>query len=172
GRYGPGPRVRTSAGASGAIALCLPLRRVTEGPEGANAVARRMVVPPHREGGQAQYVDLPVPTCDSLAPLLEWMTEHLDREQPVEELARRALMSPRTFARRFRAETGTTPHHWLTGQRVLHAQRLLETTDNDVEAVARLCGFANAAALRHHFTAPVGTSPTRDRRTLHRAVAS
>jgi transcriptional regulator GlxA family with amidase domain len=163
--------VLTSAGTSAAIDLCLHVLRVTEGPEVANAVARRMVVPPHRDGGQAQYVDLPVPTCDSLAPLLEWMAEHLDTEQSVEDLARRALMSPRTFARRFRAETGTTPHAWLTGQRVLYAQRLLETTDQDVEAVARLCGFGNAATLRHHFQARVGTSPIRYRRTFHRALA-
>jgi transcriptional regulator GlxA family with amidase domain len=169
--YVPDAPVLTSAGTSAAIDLCLHLLRVTEGPEVANAVARRMVVPPHREGGQAQYVDLPVPTCDSLAPLLAWMTEHLDREQPVAELARRALMSPRTFARRFRAETGSTPHHWLVGQRVLHAQRLLETTDQDVDAVARLCGFGNAAALRQHFSARVGTSPSRYRRTFRRAVA-
>ena len=162
--------VLTSAGTSAAIDLCLHILRVTEGPEVANTIARRMVVPPHREGGQAQYVDLPVPTCDSLAPLLEWMTEHLDTEQPVEELARRVLMSPRTFARRFRAETGTTPHHWLVGQRVLHAQRLLETTDHDVEAVARMCGFGNAATLRHHFNGRVGTSPTRYRRTFNRTV--
>ncbi len=162
--------VMTSAGTSAAIDLCLHVLRVTDGPEVANAIARRMVVPPHREGGQAQYVELPVPTCDSLAPLLEWMTEHLDAEQSVEELARRALMSPRTFARRFRAETGTTPHHWLVGQRVLHAQRLLETTDHDVEAVARSCGFGNAATLRHHFNARVGTSPTRYRRTFNRVI--
>jgi AraC family transcriptional regulator, transcriptional activator FtrA len=162
--------VLTSAGTSAAIDLCLHILRVTEGPEVANAIARRMVVPPHREGGQAQYVDLPVPGCDSLAPLLEWMSGHLDAEQPVEELARRALMSPRTFARRFRAETGTTPHHWLTGQRVLFAQRLLETTDHDVEAVARRCGFGNAATLRHHFSSRVGTSPTRYRRTFNQAA--
>jgi AraC family transcriptional activator FtrA len=162
--------VMTSAGTSAAIDLSLHILRITEGPEVANALARRMVVPPHREGGQAQFIDLPVPTCDSLAPLLEWMTEHLDRELSVEELAHRALMSPRTFARRFRAETGTTPHHWLVGQRVLHAQRLLETTDADVEAVARLCGFGNAATLRHHFAARVGTSPTRYRQTFHCAT--
>jgi transcriptional regulator GlxA family with amidase domain len=156
--------VMTSAGTSAAIDLCLHLLRVTEGPEVANAIARRMIVPPQRDGGQAQYIELPVPSCDSLAPLLAWMNQHLDQEQSVAELARRALMSPRTFARRFRAETGTTPLHWLTGQRVLHAQRLLETTDQDVESVARLCGFGNAATLRHHFQARVGTSPQRYRR--------
>jgi transcriptional regulator GlxA family with amidase domain len=156
--------VMTSAGTSAAIDLCLHLLRITEGPETANAVARRMVVPPQRDGGQAQYIDRPLPSCDSLAPLLAWMNQNLDREQPVSELARRALMSARTFARRFRAETGTTPHNWLTGQRVLHAQRLLETTDQDVESVARLCGFGNAATLRHHFQLRVGTSPARYRR--------
>jgi transcriptional regulator GlxA family with amidase domain len=158
--------VMTSAGTSAAIDLCLHLLRVTEGPEIANAVARRMVVPPQRDGGQAQYIDLPLPTCDSLAPLLAWMNQNLDREQPIGELARRALMSPRTFARRFRAETGTTPHHWLTGQRVLHAQRLLENTDQDIESVARLAGFGNAATLRHHFQLRVGTSPQQYRRVF------
>ena len=158
--------VMTSAGTSAAIDLCLHLLRETEGPETANAVARRMVVPPQRDGGQAQYIDLPLPTCASLAPLLAWMNQNLDREQPVGDLARRALMSSRTFARRFRAETGTTPHNWLTGQRVLHAQRLLENTDQDIESVARLCGFGNAATLRHHFQSRVGTSPLRYRRTF------
>ncbi|HSV64615.1 MAG TPA: helix-turn-helix domain-containing protein [Mycobacteriales bacterium] len=163
--------VMTSAGTAAAIDLCLHVVRTVEGPDVANAIARRMVVPPHREGGQAQYVDLPVPAAaDSLAPLLEWMTRHLAIEQPVEELARRAMMSPRTFARRFRAETGTTPHHWLTGQRVLHAQQLLETTEHDVEAVARLCGLGNAATLRHHFTHRVGTPPLRYRQAFRRAV--
>ena len=159
--------VMTSAGTSAAIDLCLHVVRIAEGPAVANAIARRMIVPPQREGGQAQYVDLPVPaSSDSLAPLLAWMEANLHRELTVADLARRALMSPRTFARRFRAETGTTPHHWLIGQRVLHAQRLLETGDHDVAAVARLCGFGNAATLRHHFTQRVGTSPSRYRDTF------
>ena len=165
--YVADPPVFTSAGTAAAIDLCLHLVRETHGPEVANAVARRMVVPPHRDGGQAQYVELPVPSAsDSLAPVLAWMEAHLDQELTVADLARRALLSPRTFARRFRAETGTTPHRWLTVQRVLRAQRVLETTGHDIETVARLCGFGNAATLRHHFTRQVGTTPTAYRRAF------
>jgi transcriptional regulator GlxA family with amidase domain len=103
-----------------------------------------------------QYVERPVPTeCEhDLADLLPWMAEHLDQELTVSGLARRAHMSERTFARRFRAETGTTPHHWLTWQRVLLAQRLLESTELDVDQIARRCGFGGAATLRHHFVGP------------------
>ena len=164
--------VMTSAGTSAAVDLSLQVLREVDGPEVANAVARRMVVPPHRDGGQAQYVERPVPTdCEhDLADLLAWMAEHLDEELTVTGLARRAHMSERTFARRFRAETGTTPHHWLTWQRVLLAQRLLESTDLDVDQIARRCGFGGAATLRHHFVGRVGTSPQRYRRTFRRAA--
>ena len=164
--------VMTSAGTSAAVDLSLQVLREVDGPEVANAVARRMVVPPHRDGGQAQYVERPLPTdCEhDLADLLPWMGDHLDQELTVGELARRAHMSERTFARRFRAETGTTPHHWLTWQRVLFAQRLLETTDLDVDRSPARCGFGGAATLRHHFVARVGTSPQRYRRTFRRAA--
>jgi transcriptional regulator GlxA family with amidase domain len=164
--------VMTSAGTSAAVDLSLHVLREVDGPEIANAVARRMVVPPHRDGGQAQYVERPVPTdCEhDLADLLPWMAAHLDEELTVAGLAGRAHMSERTFARRFRAETGTTPHHWLTWQRVLLAQRLLETTDLDVDQIARRCGFGGAATLRHHFVGRVGTSPQRYRRTFRRAA--
>jgi transcriptional regulator GlxA family with amidase domain len=127
-----------------------------------------MVVPPHRDGGQAQYVDLPVPSPSdgSLADTLAWMSEHLDDELTVDDLAGRALMSPRTFARRFRAETGTTPHRWLVGQRVLRAQQLLESSDEPIDRVAQLSGFGNAATLRHHFAQVRGTTPQAFRRTF------
>jgi transcriptional regulator GlxA family with amidase domain len=126
-----------------------------------------MVMPPHREGGQRQYVDRPVPVeADTLAGTLAWMLDNLDEEVSVDELARRAHLSSRTFARRFRAETGTTPHHWLTGQRVLAAQRLLEETDQPVETVAALVGFGSASVLRHHFSRRVGTTPKDYRRTF------
>jgi transcriptional regulator GlxA family with amidase domain len=165
-------QVMTSAGTSAAVDLSLQVLREVDGPEIANAVARRMVVPPHREGGQAQYVERPLPAegDHDLADLLVWMAAHLDEELTVTGLARRARMSERTFARRFRAETGTTPHHWLTWQRVLLAQRLLETTELDVDRIARQCGFGGAATLRHHFVARVGTSPQRYRRTFRRAA--
>ena len=145
--------VLTSAGTSAAIDLSLHVLRLVDGPEIANAVARRMVVPPHRDGGQAQYVERPLPVDDGhdLTDLLAWMGEHLEQELSVAELARRARMSERTFARRFRAETGTTPHHWLTWQRVLHAQRLLETTELDVDRVAERCRLRQ----RGHPAAPL-----------------
>ena len=163
--------VMTSAGTSAAIDLSLHVLRLVDGPEVANAVARRMVVPPHRDGGQAQYVERPLPEDDhDLSDLLAWMQDHLAEDLPVARLARRAHMSERTFARRFRAETGTTPHHWLTWQRVLHAQRLLETTELDVDRVAEQSGFGSAAALRHHFGGRVGTSPQRYRRTFRRTA--
>ena len=113
---------------------------------------------------------MPTDCEHDLADLLPWMAAHLDEELTVAGLAGRAHMSERTFARRFRAETGTTPHHWLTWQRVLLAQRLLETTDLDVDQIARRCGFGGAATLRHHFVGRVGTSPQRYRRTFRRAA--
>jgi transcriptional regulator GlxA family with amidase domain len=165
-------RVLTSAGTAAGIDAALYLVRQEFGERIANRLARRMVMPPHREGGQRQYVDRPVPIeADTLTETLSWMTEHLDEDLSVDELARRAHLSARTFARRFRSETGTTPHHWLTGQRVLAAQRLLEETDQPVETVADLVGFGSAAVLRHHFTRRVGTTPTDYRRTFaHRGL--
>ena len=164
--------VLTSAGTAAAIDLCLHVIRQDLGAEAANIVARRMVVPPHRDGGQAQYVQAPVPACpaeDPIAGALDWAVEHLDEPLSVEALARVAAMSPRTFARRFRDVTGTTPHQWLLRQRVLHAQRLLETTDEPVERVANRCGFSSAAVLREHFTRVTGTNPLTYRRTFRAA---
>jgi transcriptional regulator GlxA family with amidase domain len=160
-------RVLTSAGTAAGIDAALYLVRQEFGERVANRLARRMVMPPHREGGQRQYVDRPVPIeADTLMETLSWMTEHLDADLTVDGLAQRAHLSARTFARRFRAETGTTPHHWLTGQRVLAAQRLLEETEQPVEAVADLVGFGSASVLRHHFTRRVGTTPKDYRRTF------
>ncbi len=165
--------ILTSAGTAAGIDASLYLIRQEFGARAANRLARRMVMPPHREGGQRQYVDQPVPVeADTLAGTLEWLLANLDEEVSVEDLARRAHLSARTFARRFRAETGTTPHHWLTGQRVLAAQRLLEDTEQPVETVADLVGFGSAAVLRHHFTRRVGTTPTDYRRTFCGAAAS
>ena len=128
----------TSAGTAAGIDACLHLVRRELGSAVTNAIARRMVVPPQRDGGQRQYVQQPVPECstDGLAPVLDWVLENLQHEHTVSELARRARMSDRSFARRFVAETGTTPHRWLTLQRVLRAQRLLEDTDLGVDEVA------------------------------------
>jgi len=162
--------VLTSAGTAAGLDASLHLIRKEFGTRVANRLARRMVMPPHREGGQRQYVDQPVPCeVDTLAETLVWMLGHLADDLTVYQLAERAHLSSRTFARRFRSETGTTPHHWLTEQRVLHAQRLLEETTQPVEAVADLVGFGSAAVLRHHFARRVGTTPQAYRRTFARA---
>ncbi|MFI8191138.1 GlxA family transcriptional regulator [Streptomyces sp. NPDC085946] len=160
--------VITSAGTAAGIDACLHLVRKEQGPEVANRIARRMVVPPHRDGGQAQYIERPLPVSDgdTIGEVLTWMERHLDEEVTVEQLAARAHMSPRTFARRFQQETGTTPYRWILRQRVLLAQRLLEATDETVDAVAGRTGFGNAAALRHHFVRALGTTPQAYRRTF------
>ncbi|WP_328583470.1 GlxA family transcriptional regulator [Streptomyces sp. NBC_00370] len=168
GLYVEDGRVITSAGTAAGIDACLHLLRLEHGPEIANAVARRMVVPPHRDGGQAQFVERPLPRdrCDTVADVLGWMERHLDSEMTVEQLAEQAHMSPRTFARRFQQETGTTPYRWLLRQRVLFAQELLEATDETVDSVAGRSGFGSAAGLRHHFLRTLGTTPNAYRRTF------
>ncbi len=160
--------IATSAGTAAGIDLGLHLIRRSYGSVVASEVARRMVVPPHRDGGQAQFVRTPVTPCtdDNLASLLEWAAGHLDQDLSVARLAQRAAMSERTFARRFRHETGTTPHHWVTGQRIALAERLLEAGTLPVEVVARRCGFASADMLRHHFVRLRSTTPTAYRRTF------
>ena len=161
--------VITSAGTAAGIDACLYLVRKEQGTRVANGIARRMVVPPHRDGGQAQYVVAPIAlSCDgSLRDLLEWLRAHLDQPLTVRQLAARANMSERTFARRFVADTGTTPQRWLIGQRILLAQQLLEETDETVDAIADRVGFGNATALRHHFRLWRGTTPTAYRRLFH-----
>jgi transcriptional regulator GlxA family with amidase domain len=165
--------VLTSAGSAAAIDLGLYIIRQAHGVAVANAIARRMVVPPQREGGQRQYVETPVPSsqADTLEPLLSWMLANLGEDMSVDDLAARVHLSPRTFARRFRAETGATPHHWLTGQRILLAQRLLEESEHGIDSVADLAGFGSAAVLRHHFVRRVGTTPQAYRRTFRRRPA-
>jgi AraC family transcriptional activator FtrA len=158
----------SSAGTAAGIDACLHLVRRELGSAVATRIARRMVVPPQRDGGQQQYVDLPVPECsaESLQPVLTWMLENITVEHPVSSLARQAAMSDRTFARRFVAETGTTPHRWLSMQRVLHARSLLEQTNLSIESVATRSGFGTAALLRHHFRRVVGVAPQDYRRTF------
>ncbi|MEV7231589.1 helix-turn-helix domain-containing protein [Polymorphospora sp. NPDC051019] len=163
----------TSAGTAAGIDACLHLVRQEHGSALATKLARRMVVPPHRDGGQAQFIEAPIPRtpdAPTLEPVLGWLMGNLDKTTTVEELAGRAHMAPRTFARRFRAETGTTPHDWLTNQRVLLARRLLEETALSVEAIAVRAGFGDAAAMRHHFGRRVGATPHAYRATFRERV--
>lgn len=169
--YAGDGQVFTAAGTSSAIDLCMHLARLDHGAEVANTIARRMVVPPHREGGQAQYVATPlvvVPSGGEMAATLEWAMAHLTDDLTVESMARHAAMAPRTFARRFKEVTGTTPLQWLLGQRVLLAQRLLETTPLPIERIADRCGFGTAATMRLHFGRVVGSSPQSYRLTFGR----
>jgi len=159
----------TSAGSAASIDLALHLVRRDFGAAVANHVARDLVVPPHRDGGQAQYIDAPVPAyadTDPLAATIDWALAHLAEDLPVERLAAQATMSVRTFIRRFRLATGTTPHRWLIHQRVAAAQRLLETTNLPVERIAHDCGFGTAASLRAHFQRQVHCSPQAYRNTF------
>jgi transcriptional regulator GlxA family with amidase domain len=167
-------QVLTSAGTAAAIDLCMYVVRQDLGAEVANALARRMVIPPHREGGQAQFMEAPLPTCPDNDPMqasLAWALNHLAEPLTVEVLARRAALSPRTFARKFRQATGETPLQWLLHQRVLLAQRLLETTDDSIEEIAGQCGFGSATALRDHFVRRTRTSPSGYRRTFQAAAS-
>jgi transcriptional regulator GlxA family with amidase domain len=161
----------TSAGTAAGIDACLHLVRRELGSAVATRIARRMVVPPQRDGGQRQYVELPVPESsgESLQPVLDWMVDNLTIEHTVPALARRAQMSERTFARRFVAETGTTPVKWVTTQRVLRARTLLEQTRMGIEQIASESGFGTAALLRHHFRRVVGVPPQDYRRTFQTA---
>jgi transcriptional regulator GlxA family with amidase domain len=161
-----GPVV-TSAGTAAGIDACLHVVRSEIGASAAATVARRMVVPPHRDGGQAQFVAQPLPACrdEGLSDVLAWMLEHLAEDLTVDRLAARAAMSPRTFARRFRDTTGTTPAAWLNRQRLQRARELLERTDLPVEQVAARAGYGSAAVLRHHF-GQLGTTPQAYRRAF------
>ncbi|MGY1619019.1 helix-turn-helix domain-containing protein [Geodermatophilus sp. SYSU D00691] len=161
--------VLSSAGAAAGIDACLHLVRQEHGAAVANALARRMVVPAHRAGGQAQFVQAPVPEPEDdgeLAGLLDWIDAHVAEPLTVEALAARALMSPRTFARRFRAVTGTTPHRHLLHRRLRLAEQLLETTDLPVDAVAGRVGFGSGDTLRHHFATGRGIGPAEYRRAF------
>ncbi len=160
--------VLTSAGKAAAMDLCLHLVRRDHGSAVANVVARRLVVPPHRAGGQAQFVTTPVPEQDDhpLAELLPWALRRLDQPLTVADLARRANMSSRHLARHFRSVTGTTPLRWLLTQRIRRAQELLETTDDNVDSIAAAAGMGTGATLRRHFHRVLGVPPDAYRRTF------
>jgi transcriptional regulator GlxA family with amidase domain len=161
--------VLTSGGGAAAMDLGLHVLRGLYGATVASSLARFMVVPPHRRGGQAQYIESPVPEPDLADPVgeaMSWALQHLDQVLPIRELASRAQMSRRNFDRRFAEITGTAPAAWLTHQRVLRAQQLLESTDMTVEEIARRSGFPSAAALRAHFGRAAGVAPAEYRRTF------
>ena len=167
--------VLTSAGSAAGLDLCLHIVRRDHGTAVANSVARRLVLAPHREGGQRQFVATPVAgraEPGRLAVLLDWLPAHLDEALSVGDLARRAGMSLRTFHRRFREATGLAPGEWLVRQRVARARHLAETTDLTVEEVATRSGFGAVETLRHHFRRVVGTTPSGYRRAFARSRES
>lgn len=156
-------RLVTSAGTAAGLDCCLHLLRRWHGAEVANLVARRLVVAPHRQGGQAQYIEQPLhdaPGGDRLSDLLNWVVAHPSEPHTLDSLAGRVAMSRRNFTRRFRDLTGTTVGQWLLGQRLAYAQRLLETTRQPMETVAQQAGFGSAASLRQHFSQAYRTSPS------------
>ncbi|WP_210648975.1 GlxA family transcriptional regulator [Nocardioides sp. SYSU D00065] len=165
-------RVLTSAGLSAGVDLCLHLVRTDHGTAAANAVARHMVVPPWRDGGQAQFIERHVPRCsdEATGAVRDWAQAHLDQRLDVATMARRAAMSTRTFTRRFREETGQSPGAWVAQQRLRHAQHLLEATDLPIDQVAARAGLGTGTSLRQHLRASVGVSPSAYRRTFRGAA--
>ncbi|MGW1890996.1 GlxA family transcriptional regulator [Streptomyces sp. NPDC002004] len=160
--------ILTSAGVAAGVDLCLHLVRRDHGTEVANHVARRCVVPPWRDGGQAQYIERPVPqpTTATTAPTRAWALERLQEPLSLGDMARHARMSLRTFTRRFREEAGTTPGRWLTAQRIELARQLLESSDLPIDLVAHRAGFGTANSLRQHMRSSLGVSPVAYRRTF------
>jgi transcriptional regulator GlxA family with amidase domain len=167
--------VLTSAGVGAGIDLCLHIIRSDFGTEVANRAARRSVVPPWRDGGQAQFIERPVPetaTGSATAPTRAWAVDRLAEPVTLEDMAAHARMSVRTFTRHFRSETGMSPRQWLLRRRVAHAQLLLESTDLGVDTVARRSGLGSATALRQHLQATIGVAPSAYRRTFRQPTQS
>jgi AraC family transcriptional activator FtrA len=161
--------VLTGAGSAAGLDLCLHLIRLDHGSAVANAVARRLVLPPHRDGGQAQFIEAAVSTRagdDGVARSLDWALENLSRPISVADLAQVANVSARSYLRHFARATGTSPLRWLVQQRLAAARELLETGDQSIEQVGAAVGFADPATFRHHFTRAVGTPPSAYRRTF------
>jgi AraC family transcriptional regulator, transcriptional activator FtrA len=163
----------TSAGSAASVDLCLHVVESDHGTEIATRLARDLVVPLYRPGGQAQYIETPLPSFDGdlFADTVGWLRAHLDETVTVNDLAARSAMSSRTFARRFLARTGTTPLSWILAERVRLAQRLLETSDLPIEAIARKSGFGSPDNLRKHFSRVLGTSPQAYRRAFREPAA-
>lgn len=159
--------VLTSAGTASGLDACLHLVRSHLGASAANSVARSLVIAPHREGGQAQYIERPLPEVsgdNAISRTLEWVTRHLGEPMPISRMAQAAHMSTRTFVRSFRAATGATPAAWVRALRLQEARRLLERTDLPVERIAEQCGFGSAVTLRQNFATAFGTPPAEYRR--------
>jgi transcriptional regulator GlxA family with amidase domain len=172
--YTQDEQIFTSAGECAGLDLCLHLVRLDHGSRIANALARRMVIPPHRDGGQAQYIDQPLHAGEStnLGPMLDWARSELHRPLTIDDLAAQAAMSQRSFLRHFRARTGTTPLQWLVHERVARARELLETTDDTIDRIAQRCGFGSAQTLRTHFTRISQISPSRYRQRFRPDAAA
>ncbi|WP_025992890.1 GlxA family transcriptional regulator [Pseudomonas viridiflava] len=169
--YVSADNIMTSAGTMAAIDCCLHLIRERHGADAANRTARLLVTPPHRQGGQAQYVENPVPQLASethLSEVLAWARLNLGNDLSLDALAEKARMSRRTFTRRFKDATGSTVSHWLNAERVSRAQQLLETTDLPIECIAGEAGFGTPLSLRQQFSAHLGTSPSDYRRMFFR----
>ena len=161
--------ILTSAGTAAGLDCCLHLLRQSHGSEVANSVARRLVTPPHRQGGQAQFIDQPLPVSardTRISELLDWIRANLAMPHTLDSVAERSLMSRRTFTRNFRHITGTTFGNWLLNERLAYCRRLLETSARDIENIAALCGFGSPISLRHHFRRLHGVSPNQWRKTF------
>lgn len=155
--------VLTSAGVAAGLDCCLHLLRQISGAEAANRRAKRLLIAPHRQGGQAQFIERPLPVSNSdgrFSQVLEWVTQHLEQAHSIDSLAERAAMSRRNFTRHFRQTTGTSFKQWLLKQRLGHAQRMLESSDASIELVAQEAGFGTGLSLRQHFRAALRISPS------------
>lgn len=164
-------QILTSAGVAAGLDCCIHIVRRVYGREIANTLARRLVVSPHREGGQAQFIDQPVPQGASdqrLSLLLDWLRANLGEPLSIDQVAQRLAMSRRSFTRHFKQVTGSTFGKWLTNERIKAAQQHLETTHDSIEKIAAACGFGTSLSLRQHFSAVVGVSPTSYRKTYRR----
>ncbi len=168
-----GNNIFTSAGSAAGLDLCLHLIRLDHGAAIANTVARRFVMPAHRQGGQAQFIERPMgQTHNDLSPVLDHLQRHLDQSITIEQMAAQANMSTRTLIRHFKKATGLTPQNWLTNQRLKQATEMLETSPANIDTIAQSCGFKTPETFRHHFRKKVGTSPSNYRKSFSQTIAA